>query len=65
MQVNTEPVLSILLLIKGDLTDLCVYFIPGDIQQHLQTMFTLLRPEDNIKLVGRHTHTHTRAYLWT
>lgn len=25
----------------------------GDIQQHLQTMFTLLRPEDNIKLAVR------------
>ena len=30
---------------------------PGDLQQHLQTMFTLLRPEDNIKLVSKHTHT--------
>lgn len=30
---------------------------PGDIQQHLQTMFTLLRPEDNIKLVGTHFKT--------
>uniref|UniRef100_A0A4W5KUF4 Uncharacterized protein n=1 Tax=Hucho hucho TaxID=62062 RepID=A0A4W5KUF4_9TELE len=30
----------------------------GDLQQHLQTMFTLLRPEDNIKLVRVHTHTH-------
>lgn len=28
--------------------------LPGDIQQHLQTMFTVLRPEDNIKLVGTH-----------
>nr|XP_046197505.1 protein phosphatase Slingshot homolog 2-like [Oncorhynchus gorbuscha] len=25
----------------------------GDLQQHLQTMFTLLRPEDNIKLAVR------------
>lgn len=24
----------------------------GDLQQHLQTMFTLLRPEDNIRLVN-------------
>lgn len=23
----------------------------GDLQQHLQTMFTLLRPEDTIRLV--------------
>lgn len=28
------------------------WILTGDIQQHLQTMFTLLRPEDNIKLVG-------------
>uniref|UniRef100_A0A672M0N1 Uncharacterized protein n=1 Tax=Sinocyclocheilus grahami TaxID=75366 RepID=A0A672M0N1_SINGR len=30
----------------------------GDLQQHLQTMFTLLRPEDNIRLVST-THTHS------
>ncbi|MEQ2184150.1 hypothetical protein GOODEAATRI_005047 [Goodea atripinnis] len=28
--------------------------LTGDIQQHLQTMFTLLRPEDNIKLATRY-----------
>lgn len=28
------------------------FFSSGDLQQHLQTMFTLLRPEDNIRLVG-------------
>lgn len=27
-------------------------------------MFTLLRPEDNIKLVGTHTYTHTQFNLW-
>lgn len=27
-------------------------------------MFTLLRPEDNIKLVGRHTHTRTRVPIY-
>uniref|UniRef100_A0A8C9Y3A5 protein-serine/threonine phosphatase n=1 Tax=Sander lucioperca TaxID=283035 RepID=A0A8C9Y3A5_SANLU len=31
----------------------------GDIQQHLQTMFTLLRPEDNIKLAVRLESAHT------
>ncbi|XP_068572160.1 protein phosphatase Slingshot homolog 2b [Cebidichthys violaceus] len=31
----------------------------GDIQQHLQTMFTLLRPEDNIKLAVRLESVHT------
>lgn len=38
--------------------------VPGDIQQHLQTMFTVLRPEDNIKLVGAsitHSCTNLRA----
>ncbi|XP_070773042.1 protein phosphatase Slingshot homolog 2b [Enoplosus armatus] len=30
----------------------------GDIQQHLQTMFTLLRPEDNIKLAVRLESAH-------
>lgn len=30
----------------------------GDIQQHLQTMFTLLRPEDNIKLAVRLESVH-------
>ncbi|XP_037604467.1 protein phosphatase Slingshot homolog 2b isoform X1 [Sebastes umbrosus] len=32
----------------------------GDIQQHLQTMFTLLRPEDNIKLAVRLESMHTQ-----
>lgn len=34
--------------------DVLFFFSPpsGDLQQHLQTMFTLLRPEDNIRLVG-------------
>ncbi|KAL3042753.1 hypothetical protein OYC64_020637 [Pagothenia borchgrevinki] len=32
----------------------------GDIQQHLQTMFTLLRPEDNIKLAVRLESAHTQ-----
>uniref|UniRef100_A0A8C6T7M2 protein-serine/threonine phosphatase n=1 Tax=Neogobius melanostomus TaxID=47308 RepID=A0A8C6T7M2_9GOBI len=32
----------------------------GDIQQHLQTMFTLLRPEDNIKLAVRLESVHTQ-----
>ncbi|XP_029303997.1 LOW QUALITY PROTEIN: protein phosphatase Slingshot homolog 2b [Cottoperca gobio] len=32
----------------------------GDIQQHLQTMFTLLRPEDNIKLAVRLESSHTQ-----
>ncbi|XP_069576053.1 protein phosphatase Slingshot homolog 2b isoform X1 [Brachyistius frenatus] len=31
----------------------------GDIQQHLQTMFTLLRPEDNIKLAVRLESVHS------
>ncbi|XP_071362018.1 protein phosphatase Slingshot homolog 2b isoform X2 [Trachinotus anak] len=31
----------------------------GDIQQHLQTMFTLLRPEDNIKLAVRLESAHS------
>ncbi|CAB1439481.1 unnamed protein product [Pleuronectes platessa] len=31
----------------------------GDIQQHLQTMFTLLRPEDNIKLAVRLESIHS------
>lgn len=45
------------------LRHVCVTFIlPGDIQQHLQTMFTLLRPEDNIKLVG--THKNTKKSHW-
>ncbi|XP_056252955.1 protein phosphatase Slingshot homolog 2b isoform X1 [Seriola aureovittata] len=37
----------------------------GDIQQHLQTMFTLLRPEDNIKLAVRleSAHTHITRYM--
>jgi len=30
----------------------------GDLRQHLQTMFTLLRPEDTIRLVST---MHTRA----
>jgi len=37
---------------------------PGDLQKHLQTMFTVLRPEDTIRLVSNtrtHTHTHTVA----
>ncbi|KAL6098741.1 ssh2 [Pungitius sinensis] len=32
----------------------------GDIQLHLQTMFTLLRPEDNIKLAVRLESVHTQ-----
>ncbi|KAI9548309.1 hypothetical protein NQZ68_010529 [Dissostichus eleginoides] len=32
----------------------------GDIQQHLQTMFPLLRPEDNIKLAVRLESAHTQ-----
>uniref|UniRef100_A0AAX7UH62 protein-serine/threonine phosphatase n=1 Tax=Astatotilapia calliptera TaxID=8154 RepID=A0AAX7UH62_ASTCA len=32
----------------------------GDIQQHLQTMFTLLRPEDNIKLAVRLESAHAQ-----
>ncbi|KAM3602118.1 uncharacterized protein V6R79_024691 [Siganus canaliculatus] len=32
----------------------------GDIQQHLQTMFTLLRPEDNIKLAVRLESMHSQ-----
>ncbi|XP_067347718.1 protein phosphatase Slingshot homolog 2b isoform X2 [Channa argus] len=32
----------------------------GDIQLHLQTMFTLLRPEDNIKLAVRLESAHTQ-----
>ncbi|CAN9501135.1 unnamed protein product [Ophioblennius macclurei] len=32
----------------------------GDIQQHLQTMFTLLRPEDNIKLAVRLESMHAQ-----
>ncbi|XP_040907450.1 protein phosphatase Slingshot homolog 2b isoform X2 [Toxotes jaculatrix] len=37
----------------------------GDIQQHLQTMFTLLRPEDNIKLAVRleSAHSHVTRYM--
>uniref|UniRef100_A0A8D3E4S8 protein-serine/threonine phosphatase n=1 Tax=Scophthalmus maximus TaxID=52904 RepID=A0A8D3E4S8_SCOMX len=37
----------------------------GDIQQHLQTMFTLLRPEDNIKLAVRleSVHSHITRYM--
>ncbi|XP_061658644.1 protein phosphatase Slingshot homolog 2b isoform X2 [Syngnathoides biaculeatus] len=37
----------------------------GDIQQHLQTMFTVLRPEDNIKLAVRleSAHTPTTRYM--
>ncbi|XP_040007320.1 protein phosphatase Slingshot homolog 2b [Xiphias gladius] len=37
----------------------------GDIQQHLQTMFTLLRPEDNIKLAVRleSAHAHVTRYM--
>lgn len=34
---------------------LCIHFAlfpAGDLQQHLQAMFILLRPEDNIRLVG-------------
>nr|XP_046266745.1 protein phosphatase Slingshot homolog 2b isoform X2 [Scatophagus argus] len=33
----------------------------GDIQQHLQTMFTLLRPEDNIKLAVRLESVHAQV----
>ncbi|KAM4620620.1 protein phosphatase Slingshot homolog 2b [Polymixia lowei] len=33
----------------------------GDLQQHLQTMFTLLRPEDNIKLAVRLESTHPQG----
>ncbi|KAM9729685.1 protein phosphatase Slingshot homolog 2b isoform 2-T2 [Menidia menidia] len=33
----------------------------GDIQQHLQTMFTVLRPEDNIKLAVRLESAHTQV----
>lgn len=33
----------------------------GDIQQHLQTMFTLLRPEDNIKLAVRLESANTQS----
>ncbi|XP_074528340.1 protein phosphatase Slingshot homolog 2b isoform X2 [Halichoeres trimaculatus] len=33
----------------------------GDIQQHLQTMFTLLRPEDNIKLAVRLESIHAQV----
>ncbi|XP_061905105.1 protein phosphatase Slingshot homolog 2b [Entelurus aequoreus] len=33
----------------------------GDIQQHLQTMFTVLRPEDNIKLAVRLESAHTEV----
>ncbi|XP_062289599.1 protein phosphatase Slingshot homolog 2b [Scomber scombrus] len=33
----------------------------GDIQQHLQTMFILLRPEDNIKLAVRLESAHTQV----
>lgn len=34
---------------------LCIHLAllsAGDLQQHLQAMFILLRPEDNIRLVG-------------
>ncbi|CDR10049.1 unnamed protein product [Oncorhynchus mykiss] len=34
-------------------TDLFLSPSPGDLQQHLQTMFTVLRPEDNIRLAVR------------
>ncbi|KAM7374445.1 hypothetical protein PAMP_007101 [Pampus punctatissimus] len=33
----------------------------GDIQQHLQTMFTVLRPEDNIKLAVRLESSHAQV----
>ncbi|CAL8365305.1 unnamed protein product [Lota lota] len=33
----------------------------GDLQQHLQTMFTALRPEDNIKLAVRLESTHPQV----
>nr|XP_057944286.1 protein phosphatase Slingshot homolog 2b [Doryrhamphus excisus]XP_057944287.1 protein phosphatase Slingshot homolog 2b [Doryrhamphus excisus] len=33
----------------------------GDIQQHLQTMFTVLRPEDNIKLAVRLESAHVQV----
>uniref|UniRef100_UPI003AB07DF9 protein phosphatase Slingshot homolog 2b isoform X1 n=1 Tax=Centroberyx gerrardi TaxID=166262 RepID=UPI003AB07DF9 len=33
----------------------------GDLQQHLQTMFTLLRPEDNIKLAVRLESAHPQG----
>uniref|UniRef100_A0A667WX03 protein-serine/threonine phosphatase n=1 Tax=Myripristis murdjan TaxID=586833 RepID=A0A667WX03_9TELE len=33
----------------------------GDLQQHLQTMFTLLRPEDNIKLAVRLESAHPQC----
>uniref|UniRef100_A0A4W6CRF0 Uncharacterized protein n=1 Tax=Lates calcarifer TaxID=8187 RepID=A0A4W6CRF0_LATCA len=33
----------------------------GDLQKHLQTMFTVLRPEDTIRLVSN-THKHTHTY---
>ncbi|XP_054610404.1 protein phosphatase Slingshot homolog 2b [Dunckerocampus dactyliophorus] len=33
----------------------------GDIQQHLQTMFTVLRPEDNIKLAVRLESAHAQV----
>ncbi|KAM9846791.1 protein phosphatase Slingshot homolog 2b [Aulostomus maculatus] len=33
----------------------------GDIQQHLQTMFTVLRPEDNIKLAVRLESVHAQV----
>lgn len=36
-----------------------IIFASGDIQQHLQTMFTLLRPEDNIKLVCSSRYTRS------
>lgn len=33
-----------------------VFCFLGDLQQHLQTMFTLLRPEDTIRLVATFSH---------
>ncbi|KAL4647567.1 hypothetical protein GN956_G8704 [Arapaima gigas] len=33
----------------------------GDLQQHLQTMFTLLRPEDNIRLAVRLESAHSQC----
>ncbi len=40
---------------------------PGDLQKHLQTMFTVLRPEDTIRLVSNtqtpDTHTIAKGQL--
>lgn len=36
----------------------------GDLQQHLQTMFTLLRPEDSIRLVTIINKTFKSNYRW-